>query len=305
MQYTFLPGTDLNISCVIFGTWGLAGPPFWLPSNEKEAIELLRSSFDAGINFFDTAPVYGMGHGEILLQKAFAKNRKIKIATKVGLRWNSPDRRSIYHDLSPQSIRWEDEQSLKRLKRDQIDLYQVHWPDPKTLPEDTFSTLEEIKREGKIAHIGVSNFNVEQIMEAQKYATISTVQPRFNYLDQKSSASLLPFCEKNNIGTLIYSPLASGLLTGKYTKEKEFDDWRSGTFADQFSHAKRENTFTVIENLKSKADNLNIPLTQLILEWTLNQKGVSTVISGIRKKDHLANVIEAGNRMIKREDLEI
>ena len=304
MKYINLPGTDFNISCIVFGTWGLAGPPFWDKVPEKDAISLLHKARAEGINFFDTAPVYGMGAGEELLAKAFGKNPDIIIATKVGLRWRTPDRRTIYHDLSPDSIRWEIEQTLKRLNQDSVDLYQVHWPDPKTPIAETFTVLDKLKKEGKIRFIGVSNYTVEQIIESQKYTKISTVQPRFNYLDQKALSSLLPFCLKNEIGTLIYSPLASGLLTGKYDIHAKFNDWRSGDFADQFSTEKREKATATIESLKSKAEKLNVSLTQLMLEWTLNQKGVSTILAGLRKETHLHDPISAGKQLLKNEELE-
>lgn len=294
MNYINLPGTDLKVSRVAFGTWGIGGPPFWKPLDEKEALNLLKAAYDGGINFFDTAPVYGLGYAEELLRKAFGNSDKVIIATKTGLRWKDKTRRSIYPDLSSASLNFEIEQSLKRLGRDVIDIYQVHLPDPKTPIEETFTTLKKLQEAGKIRYIGVSNYTVEMIMSAKKFVTISTCQPRFNFLDQKASASLLPYCKKNKISTLIYSPLASGLLTGKYNKESVFDDWRSGNYADLFAESKREKTQESIKEIQHIAQNSGVSMPGMMLEWTLLQSGVSVALVGMRKQNHLADALSAG-----------
>ena len=292
-----LEGTDLKVNRIAFGLWGLAGPPFWDETPRKEAVALLRSAADAGINFFDTAPVYGMGNGETLLAEAFPGKLKdeIVITTKVGLRWRDASRESIYHDLSPESLRWELEKSLKRLKRECIDLYQVHWPDPDTSLEATFTELIKMQAEGKIRHIGVSNFSVEMLMETQKFATISTIQNRFNLLDRNAAASLLPYCKKNKLGTLIYSPLAAGLLTGKYNVDSTFNDWRSASFADQFAQNKREKALRFIEKLRALSRETELTIAQLSLIWVLNWPGVSVALLGIRKMDHLLSSVNLEN----------
>jgi aryl-alcohol dehydrogenase-like predicted oxidoreductase len=295
MKYITLPGTDLEVSRIAFGNWGLAGPPHWHHVDMDEAVATIRRAFDAGITFFDTAPVYGMGTGELQLGKAFKGMMKdVVVATKVGLRWKDKTAKGIYHDNSGASIRWEVEQSLQRLGVETIDLYQVHWPHPETPMEDTYATLDALQKEGKIRFIGMSNYGVEHIKEAQQYAKISTLQPRFNMLDRNPMASLLPFCDNQNIGTLIYSPLASGLLTGKYDRNSMFTDWRSFSFADLFQMDKRDTIILIVEALKSIAEDMNISLTQLTMQWTLAQRGVSTVLAGIRKADHIPGNVAAG-----------
>lgn len=294
MKYIDLPGTDFHVSRVAFGTWGIGGPPFWNPIEEKEALDLLNSAYDGGINFFDTAPVYGLGYAEELLRKTFGNSDKVIIASKTGLRWKDKTRRSIYPDLSSASLNFEIEQSLKRLGRDVIDVYQVHLPDPKTPIEETFTALGKLQDAGKIRYIGVSNYTVEMIISAKKFATISTCQPRFNFLDQKASASLLPYCEKNKIGTLIYSPLASGLLTGKYNKDSVFDDWRSGNYADLFAESKKEQTQKTITKIQNVAQNSGVSMSRMMLEWTLRQSGVTAVLAGLRKKEHINDALLAG-----------
>ena len=249
----------------------------------------MREAYESGINFFDTAPVYGMGNGEELLKKAFPANSGYRpiIATKVGLRWKKRAIESIYHDLSAQSIRREVEDSLRRLGRETIDLYQVHWPDLKTPPEETFTELAKLKAEGKIRFIDISNFTVEMLMGAQKITAISTVQNRFNLLDQKAAASLLPFCKKHNIGALIYSPLASGMLSGKYDLKSKTGDWRDREFSDLFQPKAREKALKIIETLKTMGEKYTLTIPQLAILWVLLQPGVSTVIVGIRQKKHL------------------
>ena len=292
-----LEGTDLKVNRIAFGLWGLAGPPFWDETPRREAVALLRSAAEAGINFFDTAPVYGMGNGETLLAETFPGKLKdeIVITTKVGLRWRDTSRESIYHDLSPESLRWELEQSLKRLNRECIDLYQVHWPDPDTPLEATFTELSKMQAEGKIRHIGVSNFSVEMLMETQKYAKIATIQNRFNLLDRNAAASLLPYCKKHKLGTLIYSPLAAGLLTGKYNVDSTFNDWRSASFADQFAQNKREKALRFIEKLRELSKETKLTIAQLSLIWVLNWPGVSVALLGIRKMDHLLSSVNLEN----------
>ncbi len=291
---TVLPGTGLRISPIVFGLWGLAGPPFWKNVPEKEAVSLLRKAFESGINFFDTAPVYGMGRGEELLRKAFppGKNSELFIATKTGLRWKENKIESIYHDLSAQSIRTEVEESLRRLGRDYVDLYQVHWPDPNTPMEETFTELSKLKEEGKIRFIGVCNYTVEMLMRAEKIVRISTVQNRFNLLDRKMAASLLPYCRKNKIGTLVYSPLASGMLTGRYNLESHTGDWRDREFSDLFKKDKRRKALEIIEKLKKVPEQEELTVSQLALLWTLLQPGVSASIVGIRSVLHLREAAE-------------
>jgi aryl-alcohol dehydrogenase-like predicted oxidoreductase len=285
MQYQDLPGTGLKVSRIAFGTWGLGGPPFWQKTDENDATALLEQSLASGINFFDTAPVYGLGWAESLLGKILNTRAGVTIASKVGVRWKNS--KSFYRDLSQSSIFAEIDASRRRLRRDRIDICQVHWPDRKTPLAETFTALEKAREQGMIAHIGVSNFSVEMLLEARKYAQIATVQPRFNYLDQRAAASLLPYCQKRKIGTLVYSPLASGLLSNPEYLDEKHDDWRGNREADLFNPSKRATIRGKLAEADKQAGADDMALATWSLRWVLKQPGVNVAILGLRRTEHL------------------
>ena len=280
MQSRTLGHTDLKPSVISFGTWGIGGPPFWTPVRDEDAIRAIHAALDLGVNCIDTAPVYGLGHAESLVGMALEGRRDgVIVATKVGQNWRGTRTKDIYNDLSPASMRRELEASLMRLDTEYIDLYQVHWPDPKTPIAETFSTLAAFQKEGKIRHIGVSNYTTAMMDEAQKYATIVSLQPRYNLLDRFIEAELQPYCVERAIGILPYSPLASGLLTGKYTTNSRFSDWR-GAFGDQFREGTYERNLASVDRLRPIADDLGISLPALSLAWLLAQPAVVSVLVG-------------------------
>ncbi len=275
MIYRKLGNSDLNISAIGFGCWALAKHG-WKDVNQKEAIETLESSLELGINFFDTAPVYGFGRSEEILGDVVRGYRKnVFIATKCGLRWTEFGK--VSHDLSRDSILYEVEESLKRLKTSYIDLYQVHWPDGSTPLLDVFSTLEKLKREGVIKNIGVSNFNLELLKESSDISSIASVQEQYNLLQKLAEKEILPFCKDENIGFIAYSPLAQGLLSGKVTR-----NYKIGK-----NDVRRFNPLFRDEHVFDKVEKLQLPLAKTALEYVLKKEGVSSVLVSMTKKKHL------------------
>jgi aryl-alcohol dehydrogenase-like predicted oxidoreductase len=296
--------TDLHPSLISLGTWGIGGQPFWEPMRDEDAINTIHAALDAGIMCIDTAPVYGLGHAESIVGRALKGRRDgVIIATKVGQNWRGTRTEDIYNNLSPASMRRELEASLMRLDVDVIDLYQVHWPDPNTPLEETFTTLAAFQREGKIRSIGVSNYTTAMMDEARKYATIVSLQPRYNLLDRFVEKELQPYCVEHGLGLLPYSPLASGLLTGKYTTNSRFSDWR-GVFGDQFREGKYEQNLAIVDRLRPIAADLGITLAELSLAWLLAQPAVVSVLVGAFTPAQILENVKAAEVNLEEETIQ-
>jgi len=316
MEYTRLDGLDIELSYIGFGCEQLGGYR-WGKTSETEMIKAIRKAVDSGINFFDTAPSYGLGHSEELLGKTLGTDRKnVIIATKVGLVWaedailkkpapNSPIETII--DNSPVNINREIDLSLKRLNTDYIDLYQIHWPDPNTPIEDTLYAMEKLKEAGKIRCIGCCNFSLELLKGALKYSEIKTTQIPYNLVDRKMERDLLPFCKQNNISVLTYSPLARGLLSGKYDRNSEFglDDHRSRSNDEYFQSGVFLKNLEVVERVKLMAKKLNRTPAQIALRWVLANPDVTTAIFGAKTVAQVEENIVASELALSREDVEI
>ncbi len=288
MEYRQLGQSDLNVSVIGYGAWGIGGAPFWSTEGEDNSIRSIEKSIDLGINFFDTAPVYGFGYSEELLGKVLkSKRQDVIIATKCGLRWKKEDIKSIEKISTKESILEEIDLSLKRLQIDCIDLYQIHWPDENTPIGETMETLLEIQKAGKIRYIGVSNYSADQMQECLKYGQIVSLQPMYSMLERDVERENLPFCIENEIGIICYSPLASGVLTGKYDENTRFKDWRGegiiGNFTGEVfvSHIKKVKQIAEIALKHEKT------LAQLAINWLLHQKGVTTAIVGVKNPDQV------------------
>jgi aryl-alcohol dehydrogenase-like predicted oxidoreductase len=290
---TRLGRSELQVSPIAFGTWQLGGE--WGEFDEQRAIEAIRHARELGIDFFDTAQAYGFGASERLLAKALADELRdaredVVIATKGGLR---PDGGGVERDSSPEWLRDGVEQSLAALGTDHIDLYQVHWPDPGTPLEETGRVLAELRDEGKIRHVGVSNFSAEQLEELSKAVPVETLQPPFHLFARKARKTVLPWCEQHDVGVLVYSPLAHGLLTGAIGEDSEFadDDWRSSSplFAGD---ALRRNV-AVVRELTEVADQIGCTLSQLAIAWVLAHPAVDVAIVGSRSPEHIEEAVGA------------
>src|SRR5215471_6881916 len=235
MQIRNLGNTDLKITPIGIGAWAMGGGDWafsWGPQDDDKSIAAIHAALDAGVNWIDTAAVYGLGHSEEVVAKALAgRSRRPYVFTKCSRVWN--DKREIGHSLKAASVRRECEASLRRLKTDVIDLYQIHWPEPETDIEEGWRTLADLKKEGKVRNIGVSNFNVAQMKRIEKIAPVASLQPNYNAVTRDIEKEVLPYCREHNIGVIVYSPMKSGLLTGKMTRERiaalPKDDFRPRT----------------------------------------------------------------------------
>lgn len=287
MIYNKLANSDIKISKLGFGTWALSKTG-WKDVNQDEAIKCLEKAYEYGINFFDTAPIYGFGKAEEIIGEVLHSIRdKIIIASKFGLIWDNY--KTIKHDLSKDSIMYEIETSLKRLKTDYIDLYQVHWPDKKTSFNDVFNSLNLLKKQGVIKNIGVSNFNLDELKTASSICNISSIQNRFNLLQNEDLESIIPFCIENNISYIGYSPLAQGLLSGKIKRDYKTDKKDIRRFNPLFKDNK---VFDIIDTLEK-------PILKTSLKYLMDTKGLSSFLISITKLKHFEENINLFNELSK------
>lgn len=300
-------GAKLRITPISLGTWGIGGPPFWAERDEKESIRTIQKALDLGINCIDTAPAYGFGRAEEIVGKALAGRRdNVVVATKCGLRWKDANSASaLYRDLTPASIRQEVEDSLRRLNTDRIDLCQIHWPDPNTPIATTMEALSALQREGKILEIGVSNYSVDMLREAQATTSIASVQPKYNLLEREIEQDILPYCVEKGIAILAYSPLASGVLSGKYSRDSVFSDWRDGKKFGVFRQETWEDSINKTERLKAVAEDYGISLSQLAIRWLVERKDVTTILVGCNTPEQVAENMLALEVRIDGEFLEL
>jgi aryl-alcohol dehydrogenase-like predicted oxidoreductase len=307
MQKRKLGLTDLQLTNIGFGAWAIGGPwQFgWGPQDDNESIATILQGLEEGINWIDTAAVYGCGHSEEIVGKTLKQtSAEPLIATKCGRLWN--DKREIVPCLKAESIRAECHDSLKRLGIDVIDLYQIHWPGPDEDIEEAWEEMAKLKQEGKVRHIGVSNFTVEQLKRIQKIAPVASLQPLYNMLHRQVEEELLDFCAQNNIGVIIYSPMQRGLLTGKFNKQ-----YLAGLPADdhRLKHPDfNEPLFGIIldlpEKLKPIAKRNNKTLAQLAISWALRKSEVTAAIVGARRPQQITETVAASDFVLSTQDIE-
>jgi aryl-alcohol dehydrogenase-like predicted oxidoreductase len=295
MKYTQLGRTNLRVSRICYGTWQFGGD--WGSFQASEAHAAIHAALDLGINLFDTAQAYGFGASERVLGQALQSELKsrrdtIVIATKGGLR---KDGNKLVRDASARWIREGADQSLRNLGVDYIDLYQVHWPDPRTPFEETAIALEKLVQAGKIRYAGISNFDVAQMRQFGKTRRIDTLQPPYHLFRRDIEKEILPYCQEHGIGVLVYGPLAHGLLGGHYTPQTKFaaDDWRSKSGAFRGDGFKRN--LAVVDRLKAVAERQGISVAQLAIAWVLANPAVNVAIVGARHPQQLQETAAAGD----------
>jgi aryl-alcohol dehydrogenase-like predicted oxidoreductase len=295
MQYRQLGTSGIRVSAIALGCWAFAGDANWGPQEDAASIATVHAALDAGINFFDTADVYGAGRSETVLGQALAGLRtQAVIATKV-----SPDHLSAYE------VRLACERSLRCLKTDYIDLYQTHWPDIDTPVEDTMATLLDLKAQGKIRAIGVSNVDVDLLKQYAKKGVVDTDQELFSMLDKGVEEELLPYCREQNISMLAYSPLAQGLLTGKITPEREFKEGDFRQSNPRFSVENRIRIMEILKKFEPVIDKHQISFSQLAIAWTFSQPGMTHALVGARNAFQATENAAAGDIMLDDEDMGI
>ncbi len=304
MEYRKLGSSDLEVSEVGYGAWGIGGAPFWSTEGDSNSEKSILRAYDLGVNFFDTAPVYGFGHSESLIGTTLKPFRdKVILATKCGLVWEKPAIGKISKVAKRDSIFKEIDESLRRLQTDYIDLYQVHWPDVHTAQTETMEALMEIQRQGKIRHIGVSNYSVEQMQECLDVGPIVSLQPEYSLLQRSIEKDAVPFCAKNKIGIIAYSPLASGVLTGKYDKNTKFTDWRSKGIIGEFVGEAFQRNVAKVEQLNAEAKRLGKTCGQTALNWVIHQNGVTTALVGVKNPKQVEENLKACGWSISGEAL--
>jgi len=278
-------GPELTV--IGFGAWAIGGPWIygWGKVDDRESVQAIHSALDSGINWIDTAAAYGLGHSEEVVGKAIKgmKHRPF-IATKCGL---VPDGKgNVYRNSRPESIRKEAEESLRRLGTDCIDLYQIHWDDASVPYEESWGTMVRLKEEGKIRHIGLCNYTAAMMERCRKIHPIQSLQPPYSMLTREVENETLPYCLKHNIGVVVYSPMQSGLLTGRFELRKLApDDWRHKYHWFQESHLSK--ALKLVEDLRPVAEKHKRSVGHLAIQWVLRQSAVTSAIVGARRVEQV------------------
>jgi aryl-alcohol dehydrogenase-like predicted oxidoreductase len=294
-----LGASDLNITRIGFGAWAIGGGDWefsWGHQEDKDSVDAIHRALDLGVNWIDTAAVYGLGHSEEVVGRALRDtSRKPYVFTKCSMRWEGD--RKIYRSLQARSVREELENSLRRLGVDRIDLYQIHWPNPENEIEEGWETLARLKEEGKVRWIGVSNFSVAQMERVRKIAPITSLQPPYSLVNRGIEGEILKYCEEHNIGVIVYSPMASGLLTGKMTPERiaalPRDDWRRRS--PQFQEPKLSRNLRLVEVLREIGAAHGVEPGVVAIAWTLRQAAVTGAIVGARNAGQVEGVFPAAS----------
>lgn len=286
MRYNKIPGTELNVSAVALGTWVFGGDN-WGGSDETLCAQTVSAALESGINFIDTAPAYGWGRAETIVGNAIkGKRDKVVIATKCGLK---KEGKSITICLKPEAVRRELEDSLKRLGTDYIDIYQLHWPDKNTPLEETLGEMRKFSEEGKIRHIGVSNFDLPLLEKARAICRIAAIQNEYSFLKRDAEKKILPHCAAHGVGFLAYGCLGGGILSGKYVAEPVFSrsDARSFFYryyrGEGFEKASKAALF-----FRSAAEKSGVRPAQAAINWTIQRAGVTAAIAGARTPEQAA-----------------
>lgn len=317
MKLRKLGNTDIEVSPIAFGAFAIGGT-MWAGNEEKDSINAIHAAIDNGISTLDTAPFYGLGRSEELIGKAIADKRRedIQILNKFGLVWDGSNNGkgdyffdtedngknySIYKFASKENVVKEVEESLKRLGTDYIDLLQLHWPDSTTPISETMEAMERLLEQGKIRAAGVCNYSVDQLKEAEQTLKLSSNQVSYSMLQRGIEADLVPFAQANDMSLIAYSPMERGLLTGKYFKDGKLEeaDHRNGYFK-QFDLERIEK---VLNELLVIADSYNASLAQLVLNWTMNQPGITVTLAGARNEKQVASNAAAMNLSISDADM--
>jgi aryl-alcohol dehydrogenase-like predicted oxidoreductase len=311
MQTRKLGNSDLNITPVGFGAWAIGGGGWefaWGAQEDSDSIAAINKALELGVNWIDTAPVYGTGHSEEVVAKALKEwtGSRPYIFTKSTLVWDS--QRKTRSDHSAASIRQECEDSLRRLQIDTIDLYQMHWPPtgkgPGTL-EEAWQAMADLQKEGKVRWIGVSNFNVAQMKQAEKIAPITSLQPPYSMIRRQIEAEILPYCEQHGVGVISYAPMASGLLTGAMTRERAAtlpaDDFRSRN--PEFKEPRLSKNIELVERLRQVGQRHGRSPGEVAIAWVLRLPAVTGAIVGARNAEQAEGVMRAGDLKLSKQEI--
>lgn len=309
MEKHQLGTSDLTITRVGYGAWAIGGTGWeygWGPQSDRDSVNAVLKAMELGINWIDTAAVYGLGHSEEVVARALADwpGKCPFLFTKCGLLWDRQGR--VYRKLTADSVRKECEESLRRLRVETIDLYQVHWP-PENDPEleEGWQALADLQRAGKVRWIGVSNFDVEHMRRAQAIAPVISLQPPYSLVRRGIETSVLPHCKRENIGVIAYAPMASGLLTGAMTRERAAvlpeDDWRKRSL--EFNEPRLSQHLAVVDRLRAVAERHDRTPGEIAIAWTLRNPAVTGAIVGARTAEQAEGVLRAGEITLSDEEM--
>jgi aryl-alcohol dehydrogenase-like predicted oxidoreductase len=292
--------SGLHITTIGLGTWAMGGGDWkfgWGAQDDAESVRAIQAGLDAGIDWLDTAAIYGHGHSEELVAQAIAGRRhEVIVATKCGRVWEG-DSREIGKSLRRDSVLAECDASLRRLKIDTIDLYQVHWPEPDEEIEEGWAAIGELIQAGKVRHAGVCNFSLSQLQRAHAIRPIASLQPPYSMLRREIEAEILPWCREHGVGIVAYSPMQAGLLTGTFSKARAAalgpDDWRSRH--PFFQEPQLSRNLAIVDGLRPIAARLGITVAQLALAWVLRDEAMTSAIAGARSPKQIQETVQAGN----------
>jgi aryl-alcohol dehydrogenase-like predicted oxidoreductase len=311
MQTKKLGNSDLNITPIGFGAWAIGGTGYefaWGAQNDQDSIDAIYRALELGINWIDTAPGYGLGHSEEVVGQALAgwSGEMPYVFTKCVMHWDAQGK--IFQDMSPKAIRQECEESLRRMKVDVIDLYQIHWPTDDAVETDgAWQALANLQKEGKVRWIGVSNFNVSQMQRAMAIARITSLQPFYSPIRREIETDVLPYCQQEGIGVIVYSPMHSGLLSGAMTRERAknlpADDWRSRNA--EFNEPKLSKNLALAERLRVVGARYGRSAGETSIAWTIRQPTVTGAIVGARNVKQVEGVIGAADFQLTEADLSL
>jgi aryl-alcohol dehydrogenase-like predicted oxidoreductase len=303
MEYIDLHNVPVHVSRVALGTWAIGGW-MWGGTDEQESIKTVHTALDKGVRIIDTAPVYGFGRSEEIVGKAveqYGERDAIAIATKVALEWTEDEQ--VLRNSTPQRIRKEVEDSLRRLRTDYIDLYQVHWPDPLVPFEETAEELEKLRKEGKVRAVGVSNYSPEQMEQFRTAADLTSCQPPYNIFEREIEDDILPYCKQNGIALLTYGALCRGMLSGKMTRDREFpgDDLRN--MDPKFQQPRYDQYLEAVDRLDALArERYGKRVIHLAVRFILD-KGVDVALWGGRKPSQMDPLDEISGWSLTSEDM--
>ena len=308
MKTNRLGKSDLEITPIGFGSWAIGGSGWefgWGEQDDKQSIGAIHRALELGINWIDTAAVYGTGHSEEVVARALQNwsGPRPYVFTKCGLRWD--EQGYVHRDLQAVSIRRECEESLRRLKVDVIDIYQIHWPTEQF--EDGWTEMARLQKEGKVRWIGVSNFDAVELQRSNEIARVTSLQPPYSLIRREIETDVLPYCRTNNIGVIVYSPMASGLLTGAMTRQRiaklPASDWRGRDV--EFTEPRLSRNLAIVERLREVGEKYGRPPGQAAIAWALRNPAVTGAIVGARNAEQVERNVGAADLQLTDEDVDL
>ncbi len=304
------PLADMQVTRVGFGAWAIGGNGWaggWGAQDDDGSVATIRAAFERGVNWIDTAAIYGLGRSERVVGRALRDlDETPYVFTKCGLTWDE-NGDGPHNVMAPDSVRRECDASLQRLGVERIDLYQVHWPPTDGTPiEEYWAVMAELKDSGKVRAIGLSNHDVKQCMRAEEIAHVASLQPPFSLIARDVAADLLPWCAENGTAVIVYSPMQSGLLTGAFSKERvdalPEDDWRKSN--DDFTEPALSRNLALVDALRTVAERHGVPVASVAVAWTLAWPQVTAAIVGARRPEQIDGWLPAADLTLTDEDLD-